>query len=148
MIHAQEVKYGIMAPAQLADDTALVSNTFIDTVGFDYLTVLITIGITDAALGSSDDTTAIVLEESDISGGTYTEISDAVLSSAIADDDDSSNFAINVNLKAKKRFVRVKAPTAGDGTAGVNVAIIGMLTRAEQSPNTAAKAGLEELIIA
>ena len=148
MIQAQNIRYDIMAPAQLADNAALSGNTFVDTKGFSYLTALFTIGAIDIGLGSGDAATAITLEESDTSGGSYTEISGAVLSSAIGSDDDDSSFAINVNLLGKKRFIRVKAPTAGDGVAGVNVAIVALLTRAEEAPNTATKAGLAELIIA
>ena len=49
-------------------------------------------------------------------------------------------------LRSHKRYMRVDPPTAADGTTGCNLCIIGILSRPEIGPVTAAQMGLAELI--
>ncbi len=149
MIEVQNMKMGILTPPQLKDDGNLDGNTYVDTAGWNHLRVLFIIGTLDAALGSTAEGTAPKVEECDISGGSYSDVASAALADAIADDEDDSLFAIDIDLtKSHKRFMRVNAPHAGDGTNGVNAAIIYILSRPEIGPKDAAGQGLAEHITA
>lgn len=149
MIDVQNQKIAILTPPQLKDDGDLTGNTYIDTAGWHHLRVLFIIGTVDAALGSTAEATAPKVEECDTTAGSYTAVTGAALADAIADDEDDSLFAIDIDLlKSHKRYMRVNAPHAGDGTNGVNAAIIAILSRGEIGPKNAAGQGLAELITA
>ncbi len=141
------MKFGELVPPQLKDDGDLAGNTYFDTIGCASLLVLIHVGTVDAALGSTAEGTAVVLEECDTSGGSYTEITGAALADAIADDEDNSLFGIHLDLaRSHKRYVRIKAPHAGDGTNGVNASAIAIGFPVDPVPFNAAGMGLAELI--
>jgi len=149
MIEVQNQKTVILTPPQLKDAGALTGNTYVDTAGWSHLRVLFVIGTLDIGLGSTAAGTAPKIEECDTTDGSYTDVADAALADAIAADEDDKLFAIDVDLaKSHKRYMRVNAPTAGDGTNGVNAAIIGILSRPDIGPSSAAEQGLEELVTA
>ncbi len=149
MIEVQNMKMGILTPPQLKDNGDLAGNAYVDTAGWNHLRVLFIIGTLDAALGSAAEGTAPKVEECDTSGGSYGDVADAALADAIADDEDDKLFAIDIDLtKSHKRYMRVNAPHAGDGTNGVNAAIIYILSRPEIGPKDAAGQGLTEHITA
>ena len=149
MIDIQNQKIVILTPPQLKDNADLDGNTYVDTAGWNHLRVLFIIGTVDIGLGSTAEGTAPLVEECDTTGGTYTDVAGAALADAIADDEDDKLFAIDVDLaKSHKRYMRVQAPHSGDGTNGVNAAILGILSRPEIGPSNAADQGLEELVAA
>ena len=149
MIPIQETKTQILLPPQLKDDGDAVGNTYIDTAGWNHLRVLFLVGTLDAAIGSTAEGTAPKLEECDTTDGSYTDVTDAALADAIADDEDDSLFGIDVDLlKSHKRYIEVNAPHVGNGTTGANLAIIGILSRPNIGPSSAAGQGLAELITA
>jgi len=142
----------VLTPPQLKDNADLDGNTYIDTcqggVQWGHLEILIITGTIDAALGSTAETTAPLVEECDTTGGSYTAVTDAALADAIAATEDDSIFAIDIDLRsAHKRYMQVQAPHSGDGTNGVNAVIIGILSKPQVAPDTAAKRGLAEQII-
>jgi len=140
MIEVQNDKIAILTPPQLKDDGDLAGNTHVDTAKWNHLRVLFIIGTLDAALGSTAEGTAPKVEECDTTDGSYTAVSGAALADAIADDEDNSLFAIDINLtKSHKRYMRVNTPHAGDGTNGVNAAIIAILSRPDIGPKNAAE---------
>jgi hypothetical protein len=148
MIEIDNLKFALLTPPQLKDNGDLASNTYVDTAGFGHVRFLIATGAIDAALGSTAETAAPKIEECDTTGGSYTDVSGAALADAIADTEDSSLFAIDVDLtKSHKRYMQVNAPHAGDGTAGVTACIIAILSRPiGNTPATAAECGLAERI--
>jgi len=150
MKEAQNAKYVLLTPPQLKDDGDLASNTYVDTSGWGYVEFIIATGTVDAALGSTAEGNAVKIEECDTTGGSYTDVTDAALADAIADDEDDSLFKIDVDLvdKTHKRYMQVNAPHAGDGANGVNAAIIARLSKPLQGPTTATERGLVENIIA
>ena len=149
MIAVQNQKFVILTPPQLSDNGDLSGNTYVDTAGWNHLRVLFIIGTLDIGLGSTAEGTAPLIEECDTTGGTYTDVADAALADAIAADEDDKLFAIDVDLtKSHKRYMQVQAPHSGDGTTGVNAAIIGILSRPDIGPSNAADQGLEELVAA
>lgn len=147
---AQNSKTVLLVPPQLKDNGDLAGNTYVDTKGWGYAEFKMATGTIDAALGSVAEGTALKIEECDTAGGTYTEVDSAALADAIADTEDDSVFQIDVNLvnKTHKRFMRFKAPHAGDGSAGVNACGWCRLSKPNIGPTTAAERGLAEHIIA
>lgn len=150
MIEIQNMKIGILTPPQVKNDGNFVSNTYIDTAGWGHLRVLFITGIITASapIGSTAEGTAPLVEECDTTGGTYSDVTDAALADAIADDEDGLLFAIDVDLtKSHKRYMQVQAPHSGDGTPGAALAIIGILSKPEgNGPADAAGQGLTEHI--
>lgn len=141
------LKLKTVTPPQLKDNGDLANNTYIDTQGLSAVLFLIITGTIDAALGSTAETTAPLVEECDTSDGTYTAVTSAALADAIADTEDDSIFGIFVDLaKNHKRYMRVQAPHAGDGTNGVNACILAVGFPSDQMPRSASEMGLAELI--
>lgn len=131
-------------PAAIIDDAA-VTTAEIDTLGFDYAIVLVSLGATDIAL------TALSLQESDTSGsghanvtglvyGTSTDI-DGNTSSLPSATNDNGVFAFEVDLRGRKRYLDVAA-TVGNGTSGAFVTIQTLLFRAKELPTSISDKGL------
>lgn len=151
MIEIQNMKIVILTPPQVKNNGDFASNTYLDTQGYSHVRFLFITGVITASspIGSTAEGTAPLIEECDTTGGTYTDVSGAALADAIADDEDSKLFAIDVDLtKSHKRYMQVQAPHSGDGTPGAALAIIGILSRPDIGPANAAGMGLEELIAA
>jgi hypothetical protein len=149
MIAVQEMKFVNMLYPQIKDDGDLADNNYVDTRGWAHLRVLIQVGNIDIGFGSTAEGNALKVEECDTAGGSYTDVTDAALADAIGAAEDGKLFAIDINLnKTHKRYMRLNAPHAGDGTAGVNAAALGILSRPSIGPKNAAGQGLEELILA
>jgi len=140
-------RFKTVTPPQIKDNGDLAGNTPIDTLGLGAVLFLIITGTIDAALGSTAEGTAPLVEECDTSGGSYTAVTGAALADAIADTEDDSIFGIFVDLtKTHKRYMRPQAPHAGDGTNGVNACILAIGFPSDQLPRSAAEMGLAELI--
>lgn len=149
MIEIQNTKTVILTPPQVVNNGDFASNTYVDTQGFHHLRVLLITGVITASspIGSTAEGTAPLVEECDTTGGSYTAVTGAALADAIADSEDSLLFAIDIDLtKSHKRYMQVQAPHSGDGTPGAALAIIGILSRSDVSPGSAAEAGLAEQI--
>ena len=147
MIPVQEMKFVNMLYPQLKNDGDLADNNYVDTKGWAHLRVLIQIGNTDAALGSTAEANAVKVEECDTSGGTYSDVTSAALADAIGATEDGCLFAIDINLaKTHKRYMRLNAPHAAAGSTGVNASAIGILSRPAIGPKSAADQGLTEHI--
>jgi len=145
----KSLKVGIMLRPQLKDDGDFANNTYFDTQGLSALLVLFIVGDLDAAVGSTAEDAAPKIEECDTSGGTYADITGAALSAVIGATDDNKLYGIFLDLaKTHKRYVRVNAPHAGDGTNGANMAIIALGFPADTLPSNAAGMGLAELVSA
>lgn len=141
------LKFGILVPPQLKDNGAFAGNTYFDTLGLSGLLVLLVPGTVDAAIGSTLSTTVPSLEECNTTDGTYTAITGAALATVIGAGEDNTLHGIAVDLtKTHKRYIEITAPTAGDGTTGVNFAAIAIGFPSDQMPYSAAGMGLDELI--
>lgn len=147
MIEVQNMKFVNALYPQLKDDGDLADNNYVDMAGWGHVRFLIQIGNLDAALGSTAEGTAPYVEECDTNDGSYSKVTDAELADAIADDEDGKLFAIDIDLtKTHKRYMRLNAPHAGNGSTGVNAAAIAILSRPSIGPKDAAGQGLTELI--
>ncbi len=133
MIEIEKTKNVLMMYPQLKDNGAFANNAAVDTAGFHHLRVIFAMGATDADVGSTAADAKPFIEESETAAGTYTKVTGAELGGVIEDDDDGKLFCIDIDLsKEHKRFMRVNAPTAADGTAGAAMCIIGVLSQKVQ----------------
>lgn len=131
------------------DNGDFANNAAVDTSGLSGVIFLIEAGSLAAAIGSTAETSALKIEECDTEGGSYSDVTDAALADAIANDEDNSIFAIYVDLrKTHKRFMRVNAPHAGDGTATESFLSIIAIGMPDKGPIDADGMGLAELITA
>lgn len=131
-----------IAPAVIKDAASFTA-TEIDTLGFDYLTLVFLFGATDIAMA------ALKVQESDVSGSGYADIDGADFTAALpAADADGKNAGVHINLQNRKRYIKVVA-TAGDGAAGTYMAALGILSRPHTVPSTAEGRGMAagELIV-
>jgi len=143
----KHIKAKICLPPQLKDDGDFAGNTCFDVQGLSGVLFLLATGTNDAAIGSTAEGTAPLVEECDTTNGTYTAITGAALADAIAATEDDSIFGIFADLsKTHKRYMQVQAPHAGNGTTGCNLCIIALGFPADQMPNSATEMGLAELI--
>jgi len=149
MIPARLVKYVSITPPAAIVDNASFTTAEIDTNGFNHMTVVVYLGATDIAM------TALTITESDTTGsghaavtglvwGTSTNIdgSTSVLPSAT---DDNTFQIADIDLRGRKRFIDVTA-TMGDGTVGGFVTILGILSRASQTPKSISDIGANEVL--
>ena len=145
MKQASKIKTQVLLPMQLKDNDDLDNNAYIDCAGAAEVSVLIVTGTIDAALGSTAETTAPYLEECDTTDGTYTSF-ECELDAAIAATKDDKLYRLNVDRSngGRKRYLRVNAPHAGDGTTGVNACIIAELFGLEVEPVTDTERGLDD----
>lgn len=142
----KRAKWQLITPPSLKDKAAFDVG-YIDTQGLSAVAFILATGDMDIAVGSGNATTAPKIVECDTTSGTYTDVTGAALGAAIADDQDNTLRGIFVDLtKTHKRYMTVSAPTAGDGTTGVNLAIIAAGFPSEQFPASATEAGLSELV--
>lgn len=149
MIHAQDSKWVLSVLPVIHDDTSMVFLE-LDTKTWDYLEVVLAIGITDDAIE-----TAMLLTESDTAGSGHVTISGTVWTTAldIAGDatvyptaaDDGKLYKWEVNLKGRKRYIDATI-TVADATLGVNACVMSRLSRGEVAPTTAAEAGFAAIV--
>lgn len=132
---------------ELKDDGDFTNNNYFDTLGLSGLLVVFQLGAIDIGFGSTAETTPPLVEECDTAGGTYTAITGAALSACPGASDDGKLYGIFIDLvKSHKRYIRIQAPHAGDGTAGVAASAMGIGFPSDQMPRNAAGMGLAELI--
>lgn len=128
------VKRVISAVTQTNDSTAIVGQV-IDSQGFDSLLYAIsTGGLTDA-----NATFAVLLEESDTSGGVYTAVADADMlgTEALAGfqfDDD--NEVRKLGYIGSKRYTRLTITPTGNDSGAAPVCAMAMLGHANLKPVT------------
>ena len=145
----QNTKLISMTPPAAIVDNASYTVAEIDTAGFDYLNIICQLGATDIAI------TALTVTESDTSGSGHADVTGLIMGTSVDIDgtasvlpsatDDNKFVSFDIDLRARKRYIDVTA-TAGDGTNGTYLTIIGLLSRAKQSPNTVAERGCDTVL--
>jgi len=149
VINAQLTKLvNLTPPAAIVDDASLAVAE-LDTLGYDYCEFIVILGATDIAL------TALTLTESDSAGTGHGNITASIWGTADnhvgststlpSATDDNGFFKYEINLTNRKRYIDATI-TVGDGTAGGFYTVIAILSRAKESPSTAAQAGCKEII--
>lgn len=144
----KNVKYVAVTPPAAIVDNASYTTGEIDTLGFAYLTIVAHLGATDIAM------TALKVTESDTSGSDHADVTGLVYGTSTDIDgntsalpsatDDNKFFVFNIDLRGRKRYIDVTA-TAGDGTAGTFLTIIGILSRGATGPSNETAIGAQVL---
>jgi len=135
----QQAKYvAAIKPAAILDNTSATA-TVVDTTGYDYATIVVQLGATDIAV------TALKLQASSTSGGTYADITGATFDGGSgmggatlalpSATDDGQTCVFQVDMRGKNPFLKVVA-TFGDGTSGGYIAAVAVLSRGKIAPTT------------
>ena len=149
MIDAQNAKFlRVVSPEAIKDNGSYTSQA-VDCNGADYCEIITQLGATDIAM------TALKMTECDTSGGSYTDVTGLVFATSTNTDgdtsalpiatDDDKFFVFQIDLRYRKRYLKIVA-TNGDGTVGGFLVAIARLSRLEQSPKTAALAGCSQIL--
>lgn len=149
MIDSQCNKFlQVIAPVAIKDDASWTTNE-IDTKGWDYCTIVFSLGATDIAMA------ALKVQESDTSGSGFADVTGLVYgtsnntggsaSTLPSATDDNKLFLFQVDLRGRKRYLDLVA-TAGNGTAGSYGSAIAILSRGELGPETAAEQGASQIL--
>ena len=132
MNELQHAKFRACIPPAAILDDASATSVEIDTLGADYLTVVVTLGATDIAMAAlkltQSDTAGsghADLSGADFDGGTDTKGGTLALPSAT---DDDQVCVFQVNLLGRKRYFDIVA-TAGDGAAGSFISATAILSK-------------------
>lgn len=136
------MKY-VTAIAPAVVDGAAATSVAIDTQGFDYLSIILMLGVADDAL------TVLKVTESEVSGSGYVDVDDADFSTDSTlptAGEDGLRFGAFINLQNRKRYIKLET-TAGAAGAGVAMAALAILSRAKQVPFDAASRGLTREVI-
>lgn len=138
MKHSLSQKIVAITPPGAIVDNAAFTTATIDTLGFAQITIVILFGAMDVAatvlkLQQSDDSG--MAGAVDIDGANFAV--DGTLPGANAD---NTMYAVHLDLRGKKRYIDVNL-TGGDGTTGTYATAFAILSRAQESPNSAAERG-------
>lgn len=149
MIEAQNRKYVNVIPPVAIKDNASWTTTEIDTLGFDYCTIVVNLGATDIAAA------ALKVQESDTSGSGFEDVTGLVFGTSTntagstsalpTATDDSDIFAFEIDLRGRKRYLDLVA-TAGNGTAGTYASAIAILERSKHGVTSATEAGANQIL--
>lgn len=139
MIHSQNHKVVAEVPAAAVGATATATLT-IDTIGYDHASVT----VLRASNASTVFANAVKVEESD-DNSSYSNVTALVGGGtggfsipAVSNTSSAAILKFDIDTRAKKRYLKVSY-TPG---ASANVAIVGRLGRAEESPVSNADAGV------
>ncbi len=145
----QQAKYlQVIAPVAIVDNAAWTT-TEIDTLGWNYLTVVVNIGATDIAMA------ALKLQSSDTSGSGFADVTgldsdgdtniDGVASTLPTATDDNKLFIFQVKLEGQKRYFDLSA-TAGNGTAGTFASAVAILSNGDDGADSSSDMGAIDVL--
>ncbi len=109
-----------------------------DCSGWNHATFILNLGATDTTVDAK-------LQESDVSGSGFGDITGAAITQLSGTDDDKA-VAIEVDLTGPRKKYLKPVITVGNGSTGAQVAANIVLTRGDKSPANAAAAGLAERV--
>lgn len=149
MVPAQNLKFvSVTPPGAIVDDAAYTTNE-IDTLGYDYCTIVCHVGATDIEMA------ALKVQESDASGSGFADVAgldfdgdtniDSGTAALPADDSDNSLFVFEVDCRNRKRYLDVVA-TAGNGATGTYLSVTALLSRGETTPTSIADRGAASIL--
>ena len=138
----------VIAPVAIVDNASWTTNE-IDTLGYNYLTVIVNIGATDIAMA------ALKLQQSDTSGSGFADVTgldsdgdtniDGAAATLPTATDDNSLFIFQVDLRGKKRYWDLVA-TAGNGTTGTFASAVAILSNADDADVTSSTMGALDVL--
>ncbi len=137
MKYAANNKYVAITPPAAIVDNAAFTTAAVDTKGFKHLTIVAQFGALDIAPASAS------IRHSDASNmGSPATLATGGTDFALATASDSDNLfhVFEIDLLGKKRYIDFEI-TGGDGTSGTYLSVLAILSRPEESPNSATERG-------
>ena len=144
-MHCQATKFVQLIPPAAIKNNASYTPVALDTQGYEYLQVVVSLGATDIAL------TALKLQECATSGGSYADITGMVFGTSNNADgsasvlpsatDDNKIFVFELDLRGRQRYIELVC-TVGNGSTGGFVSAEAILSRPKIDPQTATERGL------
>lgn len=135
-------------PAAILDDASATA-VEIDTLGFDFCQVIVTLGASDIAMA------ALKLQESDVSGSGFADIDgldcdgdttiDGTAAALPSATDDNKIVVLEADMRGRKRFLKLVA-TAGNGSAGTYLSAVALLSRGDVTPVTQSERGCDTVL--
>ena len=147
MIHAQGNKITNFFPPQAIGTTAV--SGVIDTVGWDYLTVVtnlaaVTTATTITALAITEGhTTAAADAITALTGGTNTGNFTIPVGKGTATTNTGTVTVFQIDLKKRKRYLKLSATLSHSSVFTAEA----ILSRGEEAANTDAKAGADDVVV-
>lgn len=136
MIHVQNVKPVIaLAPISINDTAATC--VAIDTLGYNHADFFFMSGLIGAA-----DMDEISLTECETSGGSYAAISGSAFTDPVQTDD-GILWHLSVKLQGRMRYLKT---VIDPGAVATLFACLCVLSRANQTPNSATERGVKQFI--
>lgn len=136
-IDMQNAKFALsLAPISVNGTAA--TTTEIDTLGYDYLTMVVQAG----SLGATMDELSIT--QSDTAGSGHATITGGTWTDPVGTTDNNKIYAAFLDLRKFKRYIKL---VADPGAAATLLSSVAILTRAEVTPTSATERGLGEQLI-
>ncbi len=130
----QNAKFVSITPPAAIVDNASFTTAAIDTLGFDFATIVVYFGAMDIAM------TALKVQECATSGGSYTDITGANFSggtdtagsttSLPSATSDNTLWIFHIDLRGRQRYLDLVA-TGGDGATGTYMSAHAILSKRE-----------------
>ena len=136
-VDLQNAKF-VLSLAPISVNGTAATTTEIDTLGYDYLTLVVQTG----SLGATMDELSIT--ESDTAGSGHAAVTGGTWTDPVGTTDNNKIYAAFIDLRKRKRYIKL---VADPGASASLVSSVGILTRAEVSPTSATERGLGEQLI-
>ena len=139
----------VTPPAAIVDNAAFATTT-IDTLGYRYLEVIVSLGALDiavAAMKLQESDASNMSGAADITGAVFgTSANDTGSTSTLpAATDDNKVYKFEVDLRGRKRYIDLSL-TGGDGTTGSYASVIALLWEGENVPASASAKGCGQVL--
>jgi hypothetical protein len=146
----QEKRVALVAPISIAA-SGTATSLIVDTYGYEYMRVVLDLGVTDCAVATlklQHGDAANLSDAADVTGTVYgTDKNDTGATSVLPTaTDDGKSFAWQVDLRGRKRYWKVVL-VLGTGTSGL-VSVQADLSRPHEAPYTAVAAGYAQRMVA
>lgn len=136
-ISLQNAKYAaLLAPISVNGTAA--TTTELDTLGYDYVTVIVQAG----SLGATMD--ELSLTHSDTAGSGHAAITGGTWTDPVGTTDNGKIFVAFLDMRKLKRYVKL---TADPGAGATLLSALAVLTNAEVSPTSVTERGVAEALI-
>ena len=136
-------------PAAINADTTSIDFTEVDTKGFDYANIFVSLGATDIAIGD------MTVTEGDTSASGHADVTGLIFNTSTNTDGDTSTFPsatddnkvfeFQIDLRYRKRYLDMTLAFA-DGTNGGYVSVLTVLSRADEPPFTSTERGVSQIL--
>lgn len=155
MIEIAKTNFFNVVPPQAVVNNAAYTCNVIDTAGYDYCTIVVTTGATDAAYtvfkvqesDTKSNTTALT-SGADVTGLVFGTSADIAGNTSALPSSTSDNkvYLFEVDCRGRKRYLLPAFTVGGAGTTGAFLSCTAILSRAKTVPVTAADRNVGDIL--